>query len=131
MQFLKNLPDRKAADAVLARIDWKYALSLELTDPGGFDFSVLCEFRSRLVSGAAEQLMLERSRGRGLVKARGRQRTDSTHLLASLRVLNRLELTGETVRAALNTLATATPEWVRSIARPEWFERYAHRVHTP
>ncbi len=131
MQFLENLSDRQAADAVRARIDWKYALSLELTDPG-FDFSVLSEFRGRLIAGAAEQLlldrMLERFRERGLVKARGRQRTDSTHVLGSLRVLNRLELIGETLRAALNTLATVAPEWVRSVAPPEWLERYAHRV---
>jgi transposase len=131
MQFLENLSDRQAADAVRARIDWKYALSLELEDPG-FDFSVLCEFRSRLVAGGAEPLllerMLERFRERGLVKARGRQRTDSTHVLGSLRVLNRLELVAETLRAALNVLATAAPEWVRQVAPPEWFERYAHRI---
>ena len=131
MQFLEGLSDRQAADAVRGRIDWKYALSLELTDPG-FDHSVLCEFRARLVAGAAEQIlldrMLERFRERGLVKARGRQRTDSTHVLGSLRVLNRLELIGETLRAALNALATVAPEWVRSVAPPEWFERYAHRV---
>ena len=126
MQFLENLSDLQAADAVRARIDWKYALSLELTDPG-FDFSVLSEFRGRLVAGAAEQLlldrMLERFRECGLVKARGRQRTDSTHVLGSLRVLNRLELIGETLRAALNALATVAPEWVRSVAPAEWFQR--------
>jgi transposase len=131
MQFLENLSDRQAADAVRARIDWKYALGLELTDPG-FDFSVLCEFRARLVAGAAEQLlldrMLERLRARGLVKARGQQRTDSTHVLAAIRVLNRLELVGETLRATLNQLATVAPEWTRGVARPEWFERYSHRV---
>jgi transposase len=131
MQFLEGLSDRQAADAVRGRIDWKYALSLELTDPG-FDFSVLSEFRGRLVAGAAEQLllgrMLERFRERSLVKARGRQRTDSTHVLGSLRVLNRLELLGETLRAALNALATEAPEWVRSVAPAEWFQRYAHRI---
>src|SRR5512147_1859667 len=131
MQFLENLSDRQAADAVRARIDWKYALGLELTDPG-FDFSVLSEFRARLVAGAAEQLlldkMLDRLRARGLVKARGQQRTDSTHVLAAIRVLNRLELVGETLRATLNRLATIAPEWTRSVARPEWFERYSRRV---
>jgi transposase len=131
MQFAEGLADRQAADAVRSRIDWKYALGLELTDPG-FDFSVLSEFRARLVAGAAEQLlldkMLERLRGRGLVKARGQQRTDSTHVLAAIRVLNRLELVGETLRATLNQLATVAPEWTRGVARPEWFERYSHRV---
>ncbi len=45
LQFAENLPARQAADAVRARIDWKYLLGLELTDPG-FDYSVLCEFRA-------------------------------------------------------------------------------------
>src|SRR5687767_7658718 len=82
LQFLEHLSDRQAADAVRARIDWKYALGLELTDPG-FHFSALSEFRSRLVAGGAEHLlldtMLERFKARGLVRARGKQRTDSTH----------------------------------------------------
>ena len=131
MQFLEDLSDRQAADAVRSRIDWKYALGLELTDPG-FDFSVLCEFRARLVAGGAEQLlleaMLETCKARGLIKARGKQRTDSTHALAAIRTLNRLELVGETMRAALNSLATAAPQWLRSCVPPEWFDRYAHRV---
>src|SRR2546425_6014139 len=58
LQFAEGLADRQAAEAVRARIDWKYALGLELTDPG-FDFSVLCEFRARLVTGGAEQLLLD------------------------------------------------------------------------
>jgi transposase len=90
MQFAENLPNRRAAEAVRGRIDWKYAL--ELTDPG-FDFSVLCEFRARLLEGGAEQLlldrMLERFGERGWVKARGRQRTDSTHVPAAVRVLGK------------------------------------------
>lgn len=131
LQFRENLPDRQAAEAVRARIDWKYLLSLELTDPG-FDFSVLSEFRARLLAGGAEQRLLDRLlrlfRERGLLKARGRQRTDSTHVLASIRELNRLELLGETLRAALNELATAAPQWLRSIAPSEWYERYGRRV---
>src|SRR6195952_1173293 len=83
-QFLEHLSDRQAADAVRARIDWKYALGLELTDPG-FHFSVLAEFRARLVANESEHLlldrMLEQFKARGLVKARGKQRTDSTHVL--------------------------------------------------
>src|ERR1041384_5445666 len=94
MQFSENLTDRQAADAVRGRIDWKYALGLELTDTG-FDFSVLSEFRTRLVAGRLEQglldAMLARLRERGLLKARGRQRTDSTHVLAAVRAVNRLE----------------------------------------
>lgn len=131
MQFAENLPDRRAAEAVRARIDWKYALGLELTDPG-FDFSVLSEFRARLLEGGAEQLllhrMLERFGERGWVKARGRQRTDSTHVLAAVRALNRLELVGETLRAALNALAVAAPGWLAERAPEDWFTRYGRPV---
>jgi transposase len=131
MQFAEGLSDRQAAEAVRARIDWKYALSLELSDPG-FDFSVLSEFRSRLVEGGAEHLLLESlleaCKERGYLKVRGRQRTDSTHVLGALRVLSQLEQTAETMRAALNALAAADPDWLREHADPEWFERYARRI---
>jgi transposase len=116
MQFAGDLSDRQAADAVHGRIDWKYALGLELDDPG-FNFSVLSEFRGRLTAGGAERLlldqMLEVCKARGLFKARARQHTDSTHVLAATRDLNRLELVGETLRAALNTLAAVAPGWLR------------------
>ncbi len=115
MQFAEELPDRQAADAVRGRIDWKYALGLELTDPG-FDASVLCEFRKRLVQGGAEHLLLDAMltlfKERGWLKARGRQRTDSTHVLAKIRALNRLVCVGETLRAALNSLAIVAPDWL-------------------
>jgi transposase len=131
MQFAEGLSDRQAAEAVRARIDWKYALGLELTDPG-FDFSVLSEFRARLVNGSAEHLLLERllavCRERGWLKARGRQRTDSTHVLGALRVLNRLERVAETLRAALNAIAAEAPDWLRSVAPPDGHERYDRRL---
>jgi len=130
-QFLENLSDRQAADAVRSRIDLKYALSLELGDPG-FDFSVLCEFRARLLAGGRDQnlleVMLEHLHERGLVKARGKQRTDSTHVLAAVRSLNRLEFVGETMRAALNAVATSAPQWLIEHNRPDWLERYGARV---
>src|SRR5690349_673836 len=131
LQFLEQLSDRQAADAVRARIDWKYALGLELADPG-FHFSVLTEFRARLVAGRAEQLlldkMLERFKHRGLVRARGKQRTDSTHVLAAVHDLNLLELVAETLRATLDDLAAVVPDWLRVISPPAWFERYGRRV---
>ena len=131
LQFLEGLSDRQAADAVRGRIDWKYALALELSDPG-FDHTVLSEFRTRLLEGTAEMrlldLLLERLRALELLNARGRQRTDSTHVLAAVRVMNRLERVGETLRAALNELATVAPDWLRGIAPPEWYERYGRRV---
>src|SRR3954452_7499191 len=131
LQFRENLPDRQAAEAVRARIDWKYLLGLELTDPG-FDHSVLCEFRSRLLAGSAEERLLgkllEVCQVRDLLKARGRQRTDSTRVLASIRALNRLEWVGETLRPALNELATVAPDWLREVAPKDWYGRHAHRV---
>ena len=130
-QFIEGLTDQQAAEAVQQRIDWKYALALDLTDPG-FDFSVLSKFRARVVAGGAEmqlfEVMLECLKTRGLLKARGRQRTDSTHILAAVRGLNRLERVGETVRHALNSLAEVAPEWLRAHAAPEWYDRYGRRM---
>jgi transposase len=131
MQFMENLSDRQAAEAVRSRIDWKYALSLELTD-SGFDFSVLSEFRSRLISGGQEaQLLnhlLEQCQAKGWLKARGKQRTDSTHVVTAARTVNRCECVGETLRHALNVLATVATDWLEQRIEPEWFERYSVRV---
>jgi transposase len=130
-QFLEHLSDRQAADAVRARIDWKYALGLELTDPG-FHFSVLTEFRARFVAGGAEALlldtMLERFKARGLVKPRGKQRTDSTHVLGAVHDLHLLELVAETLRATLDDVAAVAPAWLRALAPAAWFARYTHRI---
>ena len=131
LQFRETLSDRQAAEAVRARIDWKYFLGLELTDPG-FDFSVLSEFRDRLLAGSAEERLLDKllegCQAHGLIKNRGQQRTDSTHVLAAIRVLNRLELVGETLRAALNELACVAPEWLQNVAPRAWYERYSKRI---
>jgi transposase len=131
LQYAEGLSDQQAATAVRGRIDWKYALSLELTDPG-FDASVLSEFRSRVVAGSAEQALLdtllEHFKAQGLLKARGRQRTDSTAVLAAIRTLNRLECVGETLRHALNSLAVAAPDWLRPLLDPAWAERYGPRL---
>jgi transposase len=97
LQFAEGLSDRQAANAVRSRIDWTYVLRLELTDPG-CDALVLHEFRTRLIAGAAESLLFDTlltwCRDRHLVNAKGRQRTDSTHMLAAVRALNRLEVVG-------------------------------------
>jgi len=131
LQFAEGLSDRQAADAVRARLDWKYVLRLDLDD-AGFDASVLSEFRTRLVAGEAEGLLLETlltwCRERQLVKAGGRQRTDSTHVLAAVRALNRVELVGETLRHALNSLAVAAPDWLAAHSQPGWVDRYARRT---
>jgi len=130
MQFAEGLSDRQAANAVRARIDWKYALNMELTDPG-FDHSVLSEFRGRLIEGGAEERllndMLAKFKAKGWLKSRGQQRTDSTHVLAAVRQLNRLECVGETIRQALEALAELAPAWLLSQVTSDWFDRYGPR----
>ena len=129
-QFAEALSDRAAADAVRSRIDWKYALGLELSDPG-FDASVLTEFRARLIASDQARLLFEtllnQLQGAKFVKARGKQRTDSTRVLAAVHDYNRLECIWEAMRWALNSLAQVAPEWLRQLARHEWYERYARR----
>jgi transposase len=106
-------------------------LGLELTDPG-FDFSVLSLFRSRLLSGSQEKLLLdkllERCQELKLLKARGQARTDSTHIMAAIRNLNRLKCVGETLRAALNALAVVVPDWLSDVVEKDWFDRYSRPV---
>jgi len=131
LQFAEGLSDRQAADAVRTRIDWKYLLCLKLEDRG-FHHSVLSEFRSRLLNGNAEQRLLDRllqiCRDKQLVKERGQQRTDSTHVLGAIRALNRLECVGETLRHTLNVLAVTVPEWLLAHSQGDWEDRYGPRV---
>jgi transposase len=133
LQFTEDLTDRQAADAVRGRLDWKYCLGLELEDEG-FDFSVLSEYRSRLVAGGLERAILDRLLDRlkalGLVRAGGRQRTDSTHVLAAIRRMSRLELAGETVRAALEALAASAPDWLAEVIDASWQRVYGQRIDT-
>lgn len=131
MQYIEEMTDRQAAEAVRGRMDWKYALSLELTDPG-FDFSILSEWRARLMNNESGQklldIVLKQFKEKGWLKERGKQRTDSTHVLAAIRDLNRIENVAETLRGALNALATVAPDWLRSWVPEEWFERYGHPI---
>jgi len=132
LQFAENLTDRQAAEAVRVRIDWKYCLGLDLADEG-FDHSILSEFRARLVDNGLEEkaldLLLAALIARGLLGPGGKQRTDSTHVLAAVRDLNRLELAGESVRAALEALAVAAPDWLGdTLDVSDWSTRYATRV---
>jgi transposase len=131
LQFMEDLSDRQAAEAVRARIDWKYLLSLDLEDTG-FHYSVLSEFRGRLVEGGVEQVLLDsllsHLKARGLVKERGSQRTDSTHVLGAIRAMNRVECVGETFRYTLNTLAEVAPDWLRAHGQADWIERYGDRL---
>src|SRR5712691_7200543 len=131
-QFMEGLTDRQEAFAVRDRLAWKYALSLDLCDPG-FDHTVLSEFRSRLVEGNAEQrlldLLLQRCREGGWLKAHGRQRTDSTHVLAKIRSLSRTLCVAQTMVYVLNVLSEIAPDWVRTHVPVEWVERYGERLY--
>ncbi|MDB5557035.1 MAG: hypothetical protein JWL86_7019 [Rhizobium sp.] len=131
LQFAEGLSDAAAVEAVQSRLDWKYLLRLPVGAPA-FDPSVLSEFRSRLLVGGAAQLLLtcllERCREQRLLKVRGQQRTDSAHVLAAIHALNRVELVAETLRQALNVLATVVPDWLRAVAPAAWDERYAARL---
>ena len=132
LQMAENLTDRQAAEAVRTRLDWKYALGLPLDD-AGFDFSVLSEFRARVAERGLEEAALDALLGRlsaeGLVKAGGKQRADSTHVIAAVRALHAVELAGESVRAALEALAAACPDWLAArVCVSDWTARYGARV---
>jgi transposase len=130
LQYMEGLTDRQTAEAVRSRIDWKYLLGLPLTDPG-FHYSILSPFRDRLLEGSREALLLDRVLERlkecGFLKGKRQQRTDSTHILAAVRKMNRLECVGETIRRVLNDLARVAPEWLLGQIAPDWFDRYRAR----
>ena len=133
LQFLHHLSDREAVAAVADRISWKYALGLEL-EATGFDASVLSEFRDRLAEpGRADGLLevvLDRLKGAGLIRAGQAVRTDSTHVIAAVRALNRVEHVGETLRAALEEIAGIWPQWIVPLLDPGWDLRYGRKVET-
>jgi transposase len=133
LQFKANLSDREAAAAVADRISWKYCLGLEL-DALGFDHTVLSEFRARLAGpGMADGLLdavLDLLKDAGLVRAGGRVRTDSTHVIAAVRNLNRVEGVGEGLRAALEEIAAISPGFLVPLLAPGWDERYGRKVET-
>jgi transposase len=123
LQFLLGLSDRQAAEAVRCRIDFKYAMAMELDDPG-FHHSVLADFRDRLTEDdRADRLLdlaLARLKEAGLVRERTTQRTDSTHVLAAVRDLTRLELITEAVRAALEEVAGTAGHLLDGLIDEEW-----------
>lgn len=129
-QFMEKLADRQAAESLAMRIDWKYALHLPL-DYLGFDYSVLSEFRDRLLMHQAEgrvfDKMVAKFEEMGLIKRRGRQRTDSMAVLAKVRWLSRLELVVESLRLAVVTILKTDREWAEHILPPSWENRYGER----
>ncbi len=130
LQAQENLSDRQAAEMVRGRLDWKYALSLPLDDQG-FDASILVDFRQRLLEHGAQDRLLEPilrvCREHGWLKAGGKQRTDSTWVLANMRSLSSLESVGESLRATLNEIAEVAPDWLLGVVGLDWFDRYVHR----
>ena len=130
-QFMESLPDRAAAEAVRVRLDWKYALHLPLDD-AGFNFSVLSEFRDRLLAHGAERLLFDQVvawlKQAGLIKKRGRQRTDSLSVLTKVRDLSRLELVMETLRLAVRAIVRAAPDWARAQLPWSWEQQYGQRA---
>ncbi|WP_308296898.1 transposase [Streptomyces sp. ISL-44] len=131
LQFLLGLSDRQAAEAVRCRIDFKYAMAMELEDPG-FHHSVLADFRDRLTEDDRVDhlldLALARLKEAGLVRERTTQRTDSTHVLAAVRDLTRLELITEAVRAALEEIASTAGHLLDRLVDEEWGHRYGRPV---
>ena len=132
LQMAESLTDRGAAERIRFGLDWKYALGLEIDDPG-LDHTVLSEFRTRVAEHGLEEKVLEQLLAalieRGLLGAGGKVRTDSTHVIAAVRNLNRLELAGESVRACVEALAVAAPDWLAAtIDVSDWSARYTARV---
>jgi transposase len=128
LQRAEKLTGRAAAEAVRARLDWKYLLGLLLDDPG-FDHTVLAEFRGKVAGAGLEAAVLDavlaKLAGDGLLRAGGKQRTDSAHVIAAVAALNRLELAGESVRAAVEALAAAHPDWLaQRVCVSGWARRY-------
>lgn len=129
-QFIEKLPDRQAAEMVRLRLDWKYALHLPL-EYAGFNFSVLSEFRDRLLQGQAEGRVFEKLvadiRALGLIKECGKQRSDSIAMLSKVRWLNRLEVAVETLRLTVATLVKVDRDWSEEVLPPSWEDKYGER----
>jgi transposase len=127
LQYWEFLSDRQATHMVISRLDWKYALHLGLTY-AGFDHSVLCEFRQRLIAHNAQRRVFDQLlvalRAAGLLKGKHVQRTDSLAVLAAVRTLSRLELAMETLRLALVELETTDPVWLKTAVPSSWAEQY-------
>ena len=122
LQFTEKVPDRSAAEHIVFHLGWKYALDLELTY-GGFHPTVLVYFRDRLEKEKAERVIFDGVVDllikMGLVKKRGVQRLDSTHVVGYVKEMSRLECVCETLRLALEALGAVLPE----SKRPKFWER--------
>ena len=129
-QFIEKLPDRQAVESLRVRMDWKYALHLPL-EYEGFNFSVLSEFRDRLLEGQAEgrvfENLVKQIQGLGLIKEHGKQRSDSIAMLTKVRWLSRLEVAVETLGLAVVGVVNTEPDWSEEILPPSWEDQYGER----
>lgn len=127
-QFLEKVPDREAARMVVTRLDWKYALHLPL-DYLGFDFSILCDFRQRILAHGKEALIFEtvlrKVQSLGFLKKRGKQRTDALAVIGAVRQLSVLETVSETLRTALRAMVKAEAGWVDQVVPAVFKDAYA------
>ena len=100
IQYMEDLSDRQVSEELPVRVDWKYLLGLEVEEPG-FHYSILSEFRGRVIAGGSEAELLETLlkvfQEAKLLKKGGQQRSDSTHVVGAVRQLNRWEMLGETL----------------------------------
>jgi len=133
LQYLEKLPDRKASQQVVKRIDWKYALHQTLIWMG-FHYSDLCNFRKRLLAHDAESLIFDKLVShlvdRGWLKSGGKQRTDATHIVGEVKRLSLLELKWESLRMALVDLMSEDAKWVLSNLEEAFTESYASSRNT-
>lgn len=129
-QFLEKLPDRQASEMAVMRLDWKYALRQSL-DWQGFHYSDLCNFRKRLLAEGQERLVFERViaylREQGHLKSGGKQRTDSSRMIANVMRLSRLELIWETLRLALSALISEDVPWTLRHIPSQFMEDHTRR----
>jgi len=129
-QMLEEVPDRLAAELVVSRMDWKYALHLPLTYTG-FHFTNLNHFRTLLLANHQERRffdeLIAKLRDAGLIKKRGKTRTDSTHILALVQRLSQLELVTESLRVALEAATETDGVWVEQVVPAAFQETYSQR----
>jgi hypothetical protein len=127
-QFAENLPDRRAAEAIRTRRDWKYALPLARTYPG-LDYHLLSEFRQLLCREPAArqvfQQVLDRVAETDLLRSTDRQLLTAGEVLAAVCRVSRLEQLIEAMCMSLEAMAALEPESLRTIALPHWYERYS------
>jgi len=132
-QYAENLPDRRAAEALRTRTDWKYALHLSLDYPG-WDPTALCEFRRLFLHDPAAQQVFQQILDHlaevALSRNTDQQRAEATEVLTTVCLMSRLERLAEVMHMTLEALATSKPGWLRTVALPHWYERYNRVLST-